>query len=268
MGLCVITIMRTIWCQEEINYLIKNYEFHKTPKLLSVLKGKTRDQIRWKARDLGLRKKVSSTKTDCSFLENFDNPETLYWWGFLTADGCITSKQIVFSLEESDKDYVIKFANRCNSNVKYVTRINSWHKKPYTMARTVVNDKFIISRLIDKLKIVPQKTYNPFDVSPFLTKERLIYFIAGLIDGDGHIYCKPKDCCIKIKVHFNWHNAFNLLADRLNEFYGFHFMSRISSHGWATLSLYRKDDMKTMLNLLRGKVPIMDRKWDKIISFI
>lgn len=255
--------MKKIWTQEQERYLLENYELVKTKILISVLKDKTNDQIRWKAKSLNLKKKVSKTKTDGSFLENFDNPESLYWWGFLTADGCFTDKQIIFSLEKSDDQYVKYFAEKAGSKVKYVTRKNSWHIEPYTMARTVINDKFLIKRLADRLKIVPQKTYNPFDVSVFLEKNRLCYYLAGIIDGDGHIELKD-NWRIRIKVHKNWKDNFDLIKDALKLHYNINSTSRISTKDWLEFSIYRKDSIKILYNLIKDSVPIMARKWARI----
>jgi len=258
--------MINTWSPEQLEYLKENYTLTKQEVMAEVLK-KSKDQIRWKAKEFKLIKKVSRTKTNACFLEDFDNPESLYWWGFLTADGCITPKQIIFSLEEKDIEYVNKFAKKCNSQVKKLTRINSWHKTPYTMARTVVNDSFLIARIIKRLKIKPQKTYNPFDISEFLDKSRLIYYFAGLVDGDGYIGTKKKGRIITIKVHFNWHKTFNLISKKLNDFYGLHSTSYISNTGWAMLKIGKKKDMKILFNLLNGKVPIMPRKWSAIKNF-
>lgn len=260
--------MKAVWSQEETEYLVKNYELTKTPILLSVLKNKTNDQLRWKAKEFKLKKRVSRTKTDCSFLEDFDDAESLYWWGFLTADGCFTEKQIIFSLEEKDSEYVEKFAKMCGSRVALVTRNNPWHKAPYTMARTVVNDKFIIPRLAKRLKIVPQKTYNPFDLSEFLTEPRLIYFLAGLIDGDGHISQRAGDYQIRIKVHYNWHKQFNLISSKINEFYSVSSSSYVSSQGWAILSISRKADIQNLKRKLSNSVPLMARKWDIVDEYV
>ena len=258
--------MTNTWSPEQLKYLKENYALTKQEVLMDVLK-KSKDQIRWKAKEFKLTKKISKTHTDASFLEDFNNPESLYWWGFLTADGCITPKQIIFSLEEKDAEYVKKFAVKCKSNVKKITRINSWHKVPYTMVRTVVNDSFLIARLIKRLKIKPQKTYNPFDISEFLEKSRLLYYFAGLVDGDGYIGTKKKGRVIVIKVHYNWHKSFDLISKKLNDYYGLRSTSYISKTGWAMLKIGHKEDMKILFSLLDGKVPIMPRKWDAIRDF-
>lgn len=258
--------MKSIWTNEEIDYLIQNYEYTKTKQLLSVLTNKTNDQIRWKAKDFKLKKKTSKSNTTAEFLENLDDPESLYWWGFLTADGCFTPKEIIFSLEKSDAEYVKKFANKCNSNIRYVTRTNDFTKLSYTMVRTSVSDTFLISRLIARFKIVPQKTYNPFDLSEFLTKDRLIYYLSGFVDGDGYI-AYNKNCTIVIKLHGNWYNTLKLISDKLNEFYNIHSKVNINSKGYVTLHLNRKKEIKYIFDLLKGKVPIMPRKWDKIGNY-
>lgn len=256
--------MKQVWNQQETDYLVANYELKRTPELLSVLTNKTNDQLRWKAKEFGLKKKVTRSKSDISFLEDFNSPESLYWWGFLTADGCITPKQIIFSLEEKDKDYVIKFAEKCKTNVKYVTRTNPWHKTPYTMARTVANDVFTIGRLIEQLNIKPQKTYNPFDLSIFLPEARLKYFMAGLIDGDGHI---SEDGNIRIKVHSNWNENFNKIVNSMNAIYLMKTKSYITSGGWAILSISKKDSIK-LYSLVKDATPIMPRKWNRILALV
>lgn len=253
--------MKPIWSQEEKEILVKNYEYTRTRDLLKLLPNKTNDQIRWKSKQYKLTKKVSKTKTDIEFLENFDDKESLYWWGFLTSDGCITQRQIIFSLHEKDKEHVIRFANKCKTTVSYPIRINNWHKVPYTMARTVVQDKFVIQRLIKLLNIQKQKTYNPFDISIFCTKERLVYYFCGLVDGDGHVSTTN---CIKIKVHPNWLNNFKLISEKLKEFYDINSSVYLTKDNWAVLSISNKRNMRILTSLIIGKIPVMDRKWDRI----
>lgn len=253
--------MKSPWTEEQIKFLLANYENKKTQFLMDFLKNKTNDQIRWKAKEYKLHKKVTKSKSDISFLENFDDKESLYWWGFLTADGCITKRQIIFSLEEKDKEYVIKFANKCKTIVSYPKRINSWHKTYYTMARACVSDKYTIERLINKLKIQPQKTYNPFDISIFLTKDRLIYYFAGLVDGDGHI--SQEGTAITIKVHSNWKHNFDLIAQKFKDFYDINLLVNINNEGWVTLRSNSTDTIK-IWQLLGGALDIMPRKWSRI----
>lgn len=48
------------------------------------------------------------------------------------------------------------------------------------------------------------KTYFPPDLSIFMTKENLIYFLIGFIDGDGSVQYRPKKgATCTITVHKN-----------------------------------------------------------------
>lgn len=253
--------MKSIWTVDQIEFLKKNYEILKTPELLKVLMDKNNDQIRWKAKQYNLTKKVSKTKTNANFLKDFDNVESCYWWGFITADGCITNKQLIISIHEKDKDHLKVFCDKANSNMKYVSRINNWHKNSYTMVRTVINDKFLLSELIQTLDIKPQKTYNPFNIDTFLTYNRLPFFLAGLIDGDGCICHNKKSRSIRIKTHSSWKENFEKISIKLKEFYGIISYVNINKYGWVVLSIYRIKDFNLLLNLVNNKVPIMKRKW-------
>lgn len=49
-----------------------------------------------------------------------------------------------------------------------------------------------------------KKTYYPPDLSIFLTKENLVYFLIGFIDGDGCIQCKlGHGASCMISIHIN-----------------------------------------------------------------
>lgn len=262
-----------IWSQEETDFLVKNYTNLKTDELLKVLKNKTNDQLRWKAKEFGLIKKVSKSKSDIRFLEDFDNKESLYWWGFITADGCFNceNKTLIIAAEEKDGFHIEKFCKLSNSHISKSTRINDWHKTPYTMVRTAITDKFTVSRLIEKLKIKPQKTYNPFDLTVFLTKDRLAFFMAGLIDGDGYIAYAENSVCIKIKCHPNWEENFKYISNSLKEFYDINSSIGFVKDGdkkWLVLTISPTTSVLKLYNLIKLDCPILERKWknlDKIV---
>lgn len=253
--------MRTKWTKEEEDFLIKNYANMKTPELMAKLNGKSNDQIRWKAKDYGLKKEVSRSKSTIEFLENFDDFESCYWWGFITADGCITKKQLILSIHERDKDHLEKFCTKSNSSLKFVTRENAWHKKPYTMGRTVINDSFFLKRIINLLNIKPKKTYNPFDINIFLTPNRLCYFVAGIIDGDGYISKNKYGFCeIRVKVHSSWEENFKKIASKLIEFYEIDACVKIVKGGWVSLFIRRRSNVDKLFSLVKN-CPLLQRKW-------
>lgn len=256
--------MKSVWTPDQTAFLKANYATMKTKELLATLTDKSNDQLRWKAKAFKLQKQVTRSKADMTWLEDFDDVETCYWWGFITADGCINHRQLIVSIHERDKCHLQRFCDKTQSNLKLVTRKeHPWHPGPYTMARTVLEDKFTLERLKMALKIQPQKTYNPLDISVFCQSHRLAAFMAGLIDGDGYIQVNEEQSIVKItiKVHPNWTEPFKLLAEKLNSLYGIEAAVKFTKEGWVYISISKMRHVIRLYDLVNGKVPLMDRKW-------
>jgi len=250
------------WTREEEQFLIENYEYMKTDELMRNLNGKTNDQIRWKAKNYKLHKRVTKSKKDISWLENLNIPENCYWWGFITADGCITSKQLILSISVNDKQHLERFSELSNCKIVDVYRENGWNVNGYTMSRIAINDFYTIGRIIERFSILPKKTYNPFNIDEFLTHDRLKYFITGLIDGDGHIDKTSKN--IRIKIHPNWTDNLKKISDNLKIFYDINSKIRLTKEGWVVLSIPVKDSKVLKKLIVVNPIPYMVRKWDRI----
>ncbi len=256
--------MKKIWTPEQIEFLKKNYATLKTDEILKVLTDKNNDQLRWKAKEYKLQKTVTRSKSDIRFLEDFDNLESLYWWGFITADGCFCKNSLIIQLNSRDGAHLKKFSDKINANLIYRNRFNSFSGQPETIARVSVSDKFTILKLKEKLKITAQKTYNPFDISIFCSKERLIYFFAGMVDGDGHIN-SGRNARISIKVHPNWKTNFELISKGLKEFYQIDSNVKINNAGWLVLDIYRICNLQKLYSMIQN-VPFMERKWSPLAN--
>jgi len=107
----------------------------------------------------------------------FSNEESLYWAGFIAADGCICNRSLSIALKESDFGHLLKFKKWINGGQS----ITKDHK-----AKTVcfaVSHKMIGPDLI-KYGVVPRKSliYSP---PPECVGS--LDFWRGMIDGDGHI---------------------------------------------------------------------------------
>lgn len=251
------------WTEEETKFLIKNYEMMKTDDLMKVLVDKSNDQIRWKAKEFKLRKKVSKSRKDITWLEDITNPIHCYWWGFITADGCITNKQLILSISQSDSDHLKIFADKTNCKLTYSERINDWNPNGSKMCRVAINDCRTLERLINRFSIMNKKTYNPFDITEFLSKDNLCYFICGLIDGDGSI--DKHEGYVSIKIHPNWKSKLDDIKDALNLNYGILSNIRITKDGWAILKITAKG-CKILKKLATAEsIPLMARKWDRVI---
>jgi hypothetical protein len=259
--------MRSVWTTEQIAFLKANYETMKTKELLTTLADKTGDQLRWKAKEFRLQKRVTRSKADMTWLEDFDDPESCYWWGFITADGCITDRQLILSVHERDEAHLRRFCEKSGSKISRSTKLNSWHPKPYTMVRTALSDRFTLERLKRALSIENRKTYSPLDVSVFCTSDRLAYFMAGLIDGDGSIYVGPnRIISIRIKVHPNWTEPFRLLCSKLRELYGITATVHFTNKGWVYINMSQMRHIVRLYDLIDGRVPCLDRKWKQLDS--
>lgn len=258
--------MKKIWSKEDTDYLIKNYEYTKTSDMMKVLKNKTRDQIRWKAKSFNLNKKVSKSKTNISILQNLDDIESLYLWGLLTADGCFNKRQIILCLHEKDEDCIKYCAKKFNCNIGKQHQVSRYNPNGCNMLRITLEDKFILPKIIDRFNIKLKKTYNPFDISEFLTKNRLLYFLIGIIDGDGYISNIP-NYSIKIKTHISWYDNYYYIKNKLYDLYKINSNLIINKKGFIEFSITNKKDIFKIYKYSLLLPYKMERKWLRIQEY-
>ena len=252
--------MKKIWTEKEVEFLIAHYDTMKTDELIKNLNNKNNNQIRWKAKEYKLKKKISKTKKDISFLEDLDKPENCYWWGFIAADGCFNSKQLIIALAEKDKDHLNKFAQKTKAKMTKSFSINSYNPLGHIMYRVTINDNYIIPSLLARFNILPRKTYNPFNITEFMTESRLCFFLAGLIDGDGHI--SKHQYVIDIKMHPNWKHKLEEISHNLLKNYDIASYISTTKDGWVILKIPKKDNISKLKNLIYNKIPLLERKWN------
>lgn len=255
--------MRTVWTPEQTAFLKANYTTMKTKELLATLTDKSNDQLRWKAKEFKLRKQVTKSKADMTWLENLDDPEACYWWGFIAADGCINHVSLIVAIHERDEEHLKLFCARTGTNISRSAKMNDWHPVPYTMVRTALADKHTLTRLKARFNIVPRKTYTPFNLSEFFTGDRLCYFLAGYMDGDGHIGISKKHSIVsmRIKVHPGWTPALEQIRDHLFRLYRIESTVGSTKEGWALFTISKMRHVIRLYDLIDGEVPIMGRKW-------
>lgn len=116
--------------------------------------------------------------------EAFDifSEESLYWLGFIFADGCITkrkgkSPELSIALKSGDVEHLYKFKNFLKATNKIL------YLEQYNANRFAVRSAKIIKTL-EKYGITERKSFtvNP---NPLLINSK--HFWRGVIDGDGHI---------------------------------------------------------------------------------
>jgi hypothetical protein len=120
-----------------------------------------------------------------------------------------------------------------------------------------------MDRINKRFNIKLNKTKNPFNISEFLTKDKIIPFLTGIIDGDGHI--NKFGYQITIKCHSNWETNFQLISECL--FNSFFIESKVSINklGWMAFVISGKNRCKQFKELsAKNNIPSMSRKWSRI----
>ena len=250
------------WTIDELDYLKNNYSKESKEILLENLLGRTWDSIKLKANFLNLVFYTGvhpSVNADLSKLL-IDEPESLYWIGFLAADGSFVKKRLKFALAKKDKLQVEKFA-------KFICSKMGEQKKAYSVA---VRDVFNVPLICEKFDFKPRKTYNPpdFRKMKFLNEDCFLSFFIGYIDGDGCIkkQSKRKDAMVSIKVHSSW---LGFLKFTIRKVCGIMNLTvpipKINAKGYAKFDFTNMVGVRFLKKtVLRLKLPVLDRKWSKI----
>src|SRR5579885_550162 len=127
----------------------------------------------------------------------FDTPneKSLYWAGFLAADGCLRKdqKRIKLELSTQDRSHIEKFKNDIKSEATIydiarpaskLLKKNKYVKDKYFSSYIEIGSSKIFDDL-GKYGVIPQKTYICTMPEWLINNENVRHFIRGFIDGDG-----------------------------------------------------------------------------------
>ena len=120
---------------------------------------------------------------------NIFTEESLYWLGFLTADGSLNGNQLLVRLASKDKHYLEKFKKFLESDaeVKEIT-VKGFDKK-YPAVSFLVNSKKMADRLRELGFVKERKNVYP-DWLDGLSDDQFRHWLRGLWDGDGTVGVK------------------------------------------------------------------------------
>lgn len=209
--------------------------------------------------------KYQQTKVDESVFNEL-TPEACYWIGFITADGCLTTKNskkyLQLKLQSGDESHIDKFQKftKYTGNVQYEYATNA--------AKLTIRTDGLYNKLIE-CGLCERKSYNDFKIIDELANNR--DFWRGLIDGDGHI---------NIRNHTNYRYKYPVivLLGRLPIL--MQFQEYIKKSFKYTPKIYHKSDnfskidiqagiAKQIIELLyKDSVVYLDRKYDKAMEII
>lgn len=250
----------TRWDSVQDELLKISWEHDKMDILLNKFPNRTYNQLMKRAGFLGIKSKTNrSRKGNLYFLDTL-NSKSCYWWGFIIADGYLSKKgELKVSLNVKDTIHLQKLANHLETAVKYSTN----HNTDYCIIST--GNKELANKWLSILEINKPKTYYPPNLSIFLTKDNLLPFFIGIIDGDGCIWESKKWINLRIELHGNWLNTLQLISNKLKEFYDIDCKIKTSKRGYAQLNINTKKDLKILRNNIYN-VEYLERKWNKLTS--
>lgn len=132
------------------------------------------------------RSKLTSKQHE--FFNILDNEKSVYWLGFLCADGYISIKEgrVVLSLEQTDREHLQKFANIFKKELKL--SIAKKNEKESYMYRCSIRSRYMVNNLAEVKGLDNHKTFTLSEkIFEHIPKQLQHHFIRGYFDGDGHI---------------------------------------------------------------------------------
>lgn len=114
------------------------------------------------------------------------NAESVYWLGYMYADGYVNSKSNEISITSNDKEHLVKFKEALQSTNKITSWIDNRFQKPSYSNRFAVKDPQMKRDLIF-LGCFPQKSLT-LEEFPELEEDLISHFIRGYFEGDGSLH--------------------------------------------------------------------------------
>lgn len=211
-----------------------------------------------RAQQLNVKSSVQrNRKGNFLFLDKLTN-NSVYWWGFIMADGHISKRGLHIGLSDLDKGHLSKLQHHLKIENMY---INSSKKQSFL----ALEDKSWATKWRNLLEINLAKTYNPPNLNIFESKEYFIYFLIGFIDGDGSIWLSRNHPNMRIELHSSWLPVLEKWSKLILDYYGIQTRVRTTPRGYAQLIFNKKEHLKIMLPYLQD-VDFLERKWNKLLN--
>lgn len=166
---------------QQIQELIKLYGEHWSVKNLSKYFDCHRITIQrhLKRNGIQLRKRGSKHPYSINFFKSY-TPESVYWAGFICADGYIRKNKnaVEIKLHKQDKDHLKKFLN----SIKSTNLIKDY----YNYSTISISGKFFVEDLEKFFSIVNKKSLIA-KIDQKIPCQFIHHFIRGYFDGNGSV---------------------------------------------------------------------------------
>jgi len=204
------------------------------------------------------------------------NDQSMYWLGFLAADGNVQKHKYSYTLKlelaSKDEQHLLKFKDFMKSNTilyNYENRNNcdntKFKKDVYYSSQIRITSKYVFDKLAI-FNIIPNKTHT-YIVPQQLTNHPLLpHFLRGFIDGDGCYTYRynnksPTITGIRISLIGNplvVNQIFKIIKDKCQVNTGYCHNKSINT---AQFEFEAKDDVTKIVNYLYNDATIyLDRK--------
>ncbi|MGM9530399.1 LAGLIDADG family homing endonuclease [Intestinibacter sp.] len=261
------------WSKEEEDLLKFHWENSDMETLLRVLPDRTYSQMMNKAKLLKVTSKAERKRQgSLDFLDNLTEKSS-YWWGFIMADGHLSPRgELYICLSGKDSDYLKVLAKHLKCKTTLRIKSGGFSTKDSEFIDLRIQDKKFQEKWYSILDYTNPKTYNPPKLDIFYNKKLLIYFLIGLIDGDGSIWISnctetsKGSISLRIEVHPNWEERLRELISKIEEFYNIKFNIKTSSKGYIKAEIASKKDLEELYKYI-DNCDYMARKWDKVKAF-
>lgn len=244
------------WDSQSLNYLTEHYYNIPNPELCFAL-GRTNTSILQKAQKLGLKKNPKLRRLSrCEVLLD-GSSETLYWIGFILADGHINPNgRLKVAIAARDYDHLSRLADYLDAGVKF-------YDGKYPFYELHVMDMDVIPTLVERFQIHSNKTYNPPKIRELkLSDTEIMALMIGFIDGDGSL--DKTRMTLSVKCHSSWLDNLKFFSESLQRISGIQskMMPHVLSSGYARWSITNSKLMTYLRNFgTTENLPILTRKW-------
>lgn len=262
----------------EEQYILENYPKFGVPAVASKLSRSNSTITRYvKKMNLhrnkslkGDREQIPDFKYDLDFSHVFDkeiNKELAYWLGFFWADGTVGEDgSIVIEIVKEDGEQLRPiFDSIFPFSINYRERQG---RKPQMSFRTC-NKK--VKELLNSLGKYPKSFESHEKIFNYLDNEELkIYFLRGLIDGDGNFYINSSEYYAQFTIASNFNQDWSFLLDYLKEFHPHICQSDKKSGKSSVLRITGETNLLKLINFLQYKnISIgLQRKANKALEII
>ncbi len=206
---------------------------------------------------------------DEKFFDIIDSEEKAYWFGFLLADGYISShkQHWYIQLRLTDLDAIIKFKESIKATSPIKTILSDKRK---TCHELQINSKYMVDSLA-KHGLVNNKTFR-IHIPDTISIKLWPHLIRGYFDGDGCIYIRKNNSA---QVQCTFTSSSIQILDQIEIYLKrLHIINKnrnyIRNYGnYRVLSITTRQETHEFLNLIYGNATIyLDRKHKKALDII